>query len=81
MYALNTDIFSADNQFINLSPGSYELIIQDADGCEFRIEISIEAAPSLYLDLGEDREIRLGETVQILPNLDSSSERLTHFIW
>ena len=65
LYALNSESFSFEHQFSNLAPGVYDLLIQDADGCELRMEIQIEAAPELILDLGEDQTINIGEPIKL----------------
>jgi hypothetical protein len=47
LFALDSDNFVTSNQFVNLAPGSYQLVIQDANGCEYVEEISINAANEL----------------------------------
>ncbi|MBX2873090.1 MAG: gliding motility-associated C-terminal domain-containing protein, partial [Saprospiraceae bacterium] len=50
-----------------LSPGSYEFVLTDANGCSFMNSVVISNEESLLLDLGEDITIGLGETAIINP--------------
>lgn len=56
--------FSTEN-FINMLPaGNYNVVVQDADGCDRTREV-IVSAPLLLIDLGENLTIQLGEDVHI----------------
>ncbi len=65
LFALDSDNYTMNNQFVNLSSGSYTLFIQDADGCESQTDIFIQAANPLFLDLGEDQLISMGDSLQL----------------
>jgi gliding motility-associated-like protein len=65
LFSLNSDPFVFNTQYQNLNPGVYNLIVQDADGCETFLELNVPAATSLMLDIGQDEEIYLGDSVQL----------------
>lgn len=48
-YSLDAVAFQNDPIFENLPPGSYSLIIQDANGCEQQMEFEIEALDNLEI--------------------------------
>lgn len=56
----------------NLRSGTYDLSIIDANGCEFEIAgLIVENAKLLAVDLGEDKVIQLGETVELVPEIEN----------
>ena len=57
-----------ENQFSDLAPGDYTLIIQDADGCESVTLLTIESANQIFLELGEDETILLGDYIELSVN-------------
>ena len=65
LFALNSNNFSTNNLFGNLTGGTYDLFIQDADGCETLTEIIIPSTTPLLVNLGEDQQIQLGDSVQL----------------
>jgi gliding motility-associated-like protein len=65
LFSLNSSAFIPSTQYQNLAPGNYDLIIQDADGCETFIELIVPAASELTLELGADEEINLGDSLQL----------------
>lgn len=64
-YSLNDDIFKAFPQFDYLNPGDYTLEVEDAFGCTRDTSFTIEQPSELLVELGEDRIIQLGETVDL----------------
>ncbi len=63
----NGENFVSQNFFTNLAPGSYDLIVQDVNGCEYaedlfidipiEIMIEIDTASSVLIQLGEDYQL------------------------
>ena len=49
----------------NLFGGNYTLHIQDANDCKTELEVDIPNPPQLIVDLGEDVEIRLGDSTAL----------------
>ncbi len=46
----------------NLAPGNYPILVTDAIGCTLATSIVIEEPPQVFVDLGEDITINLGES-------------------
>jgi len=66
VFALNSEIFSMNDEYLNLPPGVYNLLTQDNNGCEDGQEIVIDAAGELVLELGDDQTINLGDSIQLM---------------
>lgn len=49
-YSLNGGPFQQDNEFINLSPGAYAVMVRDANGCTTSIEVAMEEPDSPDFD-------------------------------
>ncbi len=57
--------FGNQNFFANLDPGTYDLVIQDANGCEYsesilipgQIEVQVVVEPDVLIQLGDDYQI------------------------
>ena len=65
LYSLDNTSFTSLEYYGNLSPGNYMLNIQDADGCEWAMDVNIPAALPLVLELGDDDQINLGDSLQL----------------
>ena len=65
LYSLNGRPFSTNNTFSNLAAGRYELIVQDARGCELTETILVEPGNDVYVDLGPDQFVKQGERVRV----------------
>ncbi|MEM1358679.1 MAG: T9SS type B sorting domain-containing protein, partial [Bacteroidota bacterium] len=64
-----------------LSPGRYNLRIQDLNGCELTQEAIIPNPPELELMLGNRVVLPLGEGFQIRPQTNFSTEQLEVINW
>ena len=60
IYALNNSAFSNSDIYSNLSPGNYEFIAMDANGCLESITGITEAPKIPVIDLGDDLIVQLG---------------------
>jgi len=65
LYSFNGQPYSAETQFTGLGAGTYSLAVQDAIGCEYELSIELEEGNDLWVDAGPDREVSLGEDVQL----------------
>lgn len=65
LYSLDNAPFSGNASFSNLPPGDHELVIQDANGCEYQTVIPITEPDSLLVNLGPDTIIHLGQTINL----------------
>lgn len=73
--------FGGSTEAEELPPGRYTLLVQDANGCEFRRETIIPSAPELELVLGERVVLPLGEAYQLQPQTNFPTERLERIDW
>jgi len=54
------------HSLVDLPPGLYRLSIRDRFGCGLEEDITVAAPPPFTIDLGPDRSLLLGESVEIL---------------
>lgn len=66
-YALADGEPGTTSQFSDLPPGDYPLRVIDRFGCNATVTATIIQPVDFRIDLGEDREVRLGETVELRP--------------
>ena len=64
--------FLSSGQFNQLAPGNYDLVIQDANGCEITEPIDVPSPPIPLVTAPPTFEIQLGENQEILANVPSS---------
>jgi len=65
LYSLNDRPFSTNNTFNNLPAGEYEVIVQDARGCELMESILVGPGNDVFVDLGPDQFVKQGQRVRI----------------
>jgi hypothetical protein len=64
-FSLNGSAFSEEMLFENLPAGPQRLVVRDANGCESDSTLTLTAPAPVTLDIGPDRQIKLGETVEL----------------
>jgi len=67
LFAMNDDNFSFGKEYKNLSPGKFELIVQDANFCTDTVVFEINEPQELQVDLRillDNAEIGDGETIE-----------------
>ncbi len=64
-FAFDGGSFSDVSAFPFLGAGEYNLIVQDALGCQLQTQIALFEPIPFILDLGEDQTIELGQEAQI----------------
>lgn len=74
LFSLDGVRFSPNNRFENLEEGTYDVVIQDANTCEWTEDTRLLGTSALVLDAGEDSTIRLGDS--ILLSAISNSDRV-----
>ncbi len=75
---LNNVKFGAQNQIGHLSPGSYEIFIQDKNGCVTdSIQFNLLNPQELIIDLGNNVEVKKGTSINL--NLQSNKTLQTIF--
>lgn len=78
-YSMDGNNFTTDLLFENLTEGTYELEMMDANGCLFSITETLVAPQIPEIDLGENVEINLGETYTFQTAFNNVS--LQEIIW
>ncbi len=66
-YAIDGGDFSATPSFGELFPGFYTIRIEDAFGCKYEEVVKMIEPNTLVLDLDEELEICLGDSIQLTP--------------
>ena len=80
-YTIDGQTYSLDGIFENLSPGNYDLMVEDAAGCATTISLVIEEATPIAVDLGGNRQLNLGETLQLVPIFSHSGAGAVQYEW
>ncbi len=62
---LFTGLGSLPSQIAGVAPGNYTVTLQDANDCMVETQVVVLAAPTYTLDLGPDRNIRLGDSIRL----------------
>ena len=78
VYALDEAAFSSNTNFEELVPDTYQIRIEDTQGCEWDTLLTIDALALLEIELGENREVGMGEalTLEVMSN-----RNLQSFLW
>jgi gliding motility-associated-like protein len=80
--------YSLDGQFFqslgnlpftieNLAVGNYPLILQDVNDCQLEVSIVVPPTVPLFVDLGLDRSLKLGDSIQLVPQANFTIEGFT----
>ncbi|MCB9048393.1 MAG: gliding motility-associated C-terminal domain-containing protein [Lewinellaceae bacterium] len=65
LYGINENPLSTVPQFTNLPIGDHMVQVQDANGCMWEDEERVNQPEQLIVELGTDKEIKLGDSVQL----------------
>lgn len=69
LYSIDGQNFVQDSLFENLTAGSYQLLIQDLNGCEAFDSITLYQETGFFIDLPISYQIDYGESIDIFPDL------------
>jgi len=69
VYSLDGGTFTTFSTFRELGPGSYDLVIQDRDGCEWETEVTVPEPETVFVSLGDDVSIDFGDSIELVPNI------------
>ncbi len=82
LYRLQDDNgFRVANVFDQLASGEYQVVVQDAEGCEIVADFEIEQSSQVLLDIGPDQYIKLGEEVNLDALTNLQSEEIAELLW
>ncbi|MFT6021064.1 MAG: gliding motility-associated-like protein, partial [Saprospiraceae bacterium] len=79
--ALDGGLSGVDTIFENLLAGVHELTVQDVFGCVTSEPFVIEGALPIFLDLGPDTTIQLGESIRINAQTNLPLSALDTVLW
>jgi gliding motility-associated-like protein len=65
LYSFNGQPFGMQRIFNNLAAGVYPIVIQDATGCEFSLDAVLPDGNDLWVDLGADITLKLGQEARL----------------
>ena len=77
LFDLNGQGFSGRTTYTDLTEGAYEIVTQDANGCESTQEGALVAPIIPVIDLGEDRTVELADAVPLSLNSLTELETIT----
>ncbi len=81
LYAFDGATFQ-NNAFKDyLAPDAYQLVIQDATGCEWDTLLYLAEQPPLIVTLGEDVKVDLGEELKLKALVNRTIEEIDTVIW
>ena len=81
LFSLNNASFTSTNIFSNLPSGSYEITLEDANGCQWNTTILIQEPAPIDLNLGPDIELELGENANVEAQVNLSLNQIDTLIW
>lgn len=70
-YALDGVLFAPSPQFPALFPGAYTVAIRDAAGCEAEFSATVNPAPELTVELGDNESLQLGDSLRLTAQTNS----------
>ena len=81
LYSLDEDNFQQSSIFSQLTGGVYEVLVQDVNGCEFEIDVQVPDGNDLWLDLGDDQTIELGDEADLYALFNIPETSISDFTW
>jgi gliding motility-associated-like protein len=88
--SFNDEPFGSNTTFTNLSAGMYSIVVQDANGCEAELDVTIQQPDELNvvitgtIDEEEDDDditINLGDELVLTANVGFSFDQLDSVLW
>lgn len=79
-YSLNNVDFIGSNTLIGLEAGKYNIFVNDAGGCQFIGEATVNEPDEFIVDAGANQTIQLGDTIVISPQANNSQGQV-NFVW
>ena len=73
--------FTQNTAFTQLVSGSYNVIVQDLNGCEYEQQFVIGAPEELTLTMEDIVELKLGNSYQFAPQINKDENILVSILW
>jgi len=84
-YSIGDEIFSAQNAYFNLSAGIYEVMVEDALGCEWETEVTVTEPEPLDLTIGlnleTDESLFFGDSLILNAQTFVPENQIDTLIW
>lgn len=77
----NGNTFGTSSQFGQLHPGQYNLVIQDANGCEYADTLDFPELPGLNVQLGPDIDLDFGGSATLTAYIDVPYSEIDTVMW
>lgn len=81
LYSIDNQPFTNNPNFNSLEPGNYNILIEDAAGCQYEESITINIVPELTIDLPATATITLGENYELQPDISYPPIALQSLLW
>jgi gliding motility-associated-like protein/uncharacterized repeat protein (TIGR01451 family) len=81
LYGINGQALQSFGEFNNLPPGAYDILIQDAVGCEFDTMIIIDQRIEVLVDLGPEVTVQLGDSAELEVLVNIPDNEVDTLIW
>ncbi len=81
LYSVDGVELSADNFYTGLGAGTYDLLIEDANGCTWDTTVQIIDPPVLTLNLGADLDLVIGDSAVIHANITPANRPIDTIYW
>lgn len=86
LFSINGGAFDQQSSFTDLDGGIYDLVVQDAIGCEYETEIVLEEGNDLGVQIiGQDEDgqikVGLGEEVELFAQANIPEEEINRYLW
>lgn len=80
-YRMQGQEWQANNAFVGLVAGDYRFEVRDQNNCVAEPGIVVITEPQeLFLELGENRRIRFGDSIQLFPSIQGGST-IVSYAW
>lgn len=80
-FTLNGGVPTAQNAFFNLLPGTYTIVVEDAEGCSATLSAIIEEPEELVITLTPEAIIEIGDSYQIVAQVNVPVSELQSVLW
>ncbi len=71
-YALDQEAFGGTPVQVGIRAGDYEIRVQDAKGCEFSTQVTINEPLPVMVDAGVELEMMLGDSLQLVAEVENA---------
>jgi gliding motility-associated-like protein len=73
--------FSPQTFYANLTPGMYDLVVRDANGCDLFEEVLLPPGEGVELDVEREVFLNLGEDYQVQILVNADPDDISEIIW